>query len=67
MAETEELLRIDKPFFRHRGFVDSVNLKEFPEIASDLLLGVSVPTVRCQAIRPIVVFVESDVVWAFEF
>lgn len=47
--------------------MDAVKLEEFSEVGSDLLLDVPIPPVGCQAIRPIAVFVESDVEWAFQF
>jgi hypothetical protein len=46
--------------------MDAVKLEEFAEVGSDLFLDVTVPPVGGQAIRAVLVPVESDVVWAFE-
>ena len=47
--------------------MDPVELEKLAKVGAHLLLDVPIPPVGGEAIRPIVVFVQGDVVWAFEF
>ena len=47
--------------------MNAVKLKKLAEVGSDLPFNVPIPPISGQAIRAVLVLVERDVVWTFEF